>query len=371
MDNFPVIYPKWRQKLYYAALLIACVTLALELIVSYLIYTYLPGMITLPFPGYFLRYIVIPSAFCFLFVIIGKALDTSKRIPDNVKKYMSILVITMQIFTIAYIHNAFSFTNILFIIPILLTLIYSDKLLTNTITIVSIMLMLIIFAARSAGSQTNYILDDIKIFISLILVAGCSVITNLLTDIEKDKSKIIKDGIFRQLQLEELIKCDPLTGLYNISSFYNTLDKAIKKNKMPLCIAVVDIDNFKLVNDTWGHDKANEVLIYIAAQLQYCCGIYGHVFRYGGEEFAIVFSNTAPAEAKAMLETAQRNIYNHDFGCEPQLKITFSCGIAAYPSSDYNAHEFFQLADKIMYQAKFSGKNKILIGTPSNCALEN
>ena len=67
-------------KLYYAALLIACVTLALELIVL-ISYIHLSSGDDYFFPGYFLRYIVIPSAFCFLFVIIGKALDTSKEFP--------------------------------------------------------------------------------------------------------------------------------------------------------------------------------------------------------------------------------------------------------------------------------------------------
>jgi diguanylate cyclase (GGDEF)-like protein len=215
-------------------------------------------------------------------------------------------------------------------------------------------------------AQTNDAFHTLEVFIGVLLVLGCSLLTNLLTDIEKDKNNIIKAGTFKQLQLEELMKCDPLTGLYNLSSFYNTLDTAIKKDEMPLSLAVIDIDNFKAVNDAWGHDKANEVLIFIAAQLQYCCSTQGHVFRYGGEEFTIVFPKTSPAHAKTMIEAAQKNIYKHDFGHKPNFNITFSCGIAAYPSSDYNAHDLFQLSDKIMYQAKFSGKNQILVGNPSS-----
>lgn len=371
MDKFPIIYQKWRQRLYNVAFLIACFTLILEIIISYLMIKYLPEMIAAPLPEYIVLYIIIPSTSYFLLVILGRAMDISKKISEKAKNYISVFVITFQIFIIAYVHNVFMFTGILFIIPIILTLIYSDKVLTNTIAVVSIVLMFIASVINTSIAYPDDFFHDIKVFISFILIVGCSVMTNLLADIEKDKNSIIKDSIFKQLQLEELIKCDPLTGLYNISSFYSSLDKAIRKNKAPLCVAVVDIDNFKIVNDTWGHEKANEVLIYIAAQLQYCCGIRGHVFRYGGEEFAIVFTNTSPSEAKAMLETAKKNIYNHDFAANPKLQITFSCGIAAYPSPNYNAHEFFQLADRIMYQAKFSGKNKILIGTPSSVAIDN
>jgi diguanylate cyclase (GGDEF)-like protein len=245
----------------------------------------------------------------------------------------------------------------------MLTVIYSNKMITNIVTLVSIVLLSISSLVAITDTQTNDMFHSIEIFIAIILFIGCNLITNFINDIEKDKNDIIKAGAFKQLQLEELIKCDPLTGLYNMSSFYNMLDATIKNSEMPLSIAVIDIDNFKSVNDTWGHEKANEVLIYIAAQLQACCSTYGYVFRYGGEEFTIVFPYITPTQAKAMIEIAQDNIYQHDFDTIPQQKITFSCGIAAYSSSEYNAHDFFQLADKIMYQAKFSGKNKILIGS--------
>lgn len=366
MDQFTNLHHKWRKKLNNAASVIACFTLLLEVIVSILIYKFLPEMIKLPLSNYILLYIILPSTSYSLLVLLGLYIMKNDRISDTAKNYFSILILTSQIFIIACVHNVFIFTSILYVIPIILTVIYSNKKMTVVITIVSIGFMFISSMIAVMDSQTSDAFHAIEVFIGVILTIGCSLITNLLTDIEKDKNNIIKAGAFKQLQLEELIKCDPLTGLYNISSFYNTLDMAIKKGKAPLTIAVIDIDNFKSVNDIWGHENANEVLIYIAAQLQYCCSTQGNVFRYGGEEYTIVFPNTSPANAKAMIEAAQKNIYNHDFNHSPKLDITFSCGVAEYPSPDFNAHDFFQLADKIMYQAKFSGKNQVLIGTPTN-----
>lgn len=366
MDQFTNLYSKWRKKLNNAALIIACFTLLLEIVVSYLMYNLLPGRIKSPLPQYILFYIILPSLSYFLLVLLGRYIMNNKRFSDTVKNYFSILIITCQIFIIACIHNVFIFTSILYIIPIILTVIYSRKMMTNVVTLVSIGFMIISSMVATTDARSNDAFYAIEVFIGLILIVGCSLITNLLTDIEKDKNNIIKASAFKQLQLEELIKCDPLTGLYNIASFYNALDLSIKNDEMPLSLAVIDIDNFKSVNDAWGHENANEVLIYIAAQLQYCCSTQGYVFRYGGEEFTIVFPNTSPSNAKTMIETAQKIIYNHDFGHNPKLNITFSCGIAEYPSPDYNAHDFFQLADKIMYQAKFSGKNQVLIGTPTS-----
>ncbi|NLO10677.1 MAG: GGDEF domain-containing protein [Clostridiales bacterium] len=370
MDQFSNLYNKWRKKLNNAALIIAIFTLLLEIIVSHLMYRFLPEMIGLSIPKYVLLYIILPSSSYFLLVVIGRYINNSIALSETMKNYFSILIITCQLFIIACVHNVFIFTSILYVIPIILTVIYSKKTMTNVVTLISIIFMLISSFVAVTDAQTNDIFHTLEVFIGVLLILGCSILTNLLTDIEKDKNNIVKAGAFKQLQLEELIKCDPLTGLYNIASFYNTLDAAIKKDEMPLTLAVIDIDNFKAVNDAWGHDNANEVLIFIAAQLQYCCSTQGHVFRYGGEEFTIVFPKTSPTHAKTMIEAAQKNIYNHDFGHNPKLNISFSCGIAAYPSLDFNAHDLFQLADKIMYQAKFSGKNKILIGTPLSSTID-
>ena len=368
MDQFVNLHDKLRKQLNNVALIIACFTLVLEIIVSYFMYTFLPGTITISLPQYLVLKIFLPSAGYFPLVLIGKYIMDNNKLSDIIKNYSSILVIIIQMFIIACVHNVFIFTSILYIIPIILTVVYSNKTMTNIITLISIIFLLISSCIPVTRGQANDLFHTLQIFIAIVLIAGCSLITNLLTNIENDKNKIIKNAAFKQLQLEELMKCDPLTGLYNMSSFYNTLDTAIKKNVMPLTLAVIDIDNFKSVNDAWGHEKANDVLIYIAAQLHYCCSPHGHVFRYGGEEFTIVFPKTSPIQAKKMIETAQSNIYNHNFNISPNIKITFSCGISAYPSSDYNAHDFFQLADKIMYQAKFTGKNKIIIGTPNSCS---
>lgn len=366
MDQFKNHYSKWRKKLNNAALVIASFTFLLELVVSYLMYNLLPGSIKAPIPEYVLFYIIIPSSSYFLLVLIGRYIMNSRKLSDNVKNYFSILIITCQIFIIACVHNVFIFTSILYIIPIILTVIYSKKMMTNVVTLVSIASMIISSIVATSDISSDNAFHAIETFIGIILMIACSLMTNLVASIEKDKNNIIKASTFKQLQLEELLKCDPLTGLYNIASFYKALEVAINKNELPLSLAVIDIDNFKSVNDAWGHESANEVLIYIAAQLQSCCSTQGYVFRYGGEEFTIVFPNTSASSARAMMEEAQKNIYKHDFGHNPKHSITFSCGIAEYPSPDYDAHSFFHLVDKLMYQAKSAGKNQVLIGTPTS-----
>lgn len=367
MEQFTDLYHKWRKKLNNAALMVAIITLLIEIIVSF--FLYYSNLIYVSMPYYILAYIVLPSVSNFLLVLLGRYILNSRIISETAKNYLSVLILTAQFFIIACVHHVFIFTIVLFTFPILLTVIYSSKMMTNIVTLISLVFMLISSWIAGGNARTNGTFYAIELLIAVLLILGCAVITGFLTSIERDKNNIIKYSSFKQLQLEELIKCDPLTGLYNIASFYSTLDTLIKENQMPLTLAVIDVDNFKAVNDAIGHEKANQILIYIAAQLQYCCSTQGSVFRYGGEEFTIVFPKTSPAHAKRIIETAQSNILNHEFDENKKIQITFSCGIAAYPSADYNAHDFFQLADKIMYQAKFSGKNKVLIGTPSSISI--
>lgn len=361
MEQYDDLYQRWRNNLYFASLLVASFTLFLQIIITFCFLEYVPGTIELPTSYYILLYIYLPSALNFSIVIVGGHIKDSDRFSDAFKNYSSILVLSTEFFVIACARNVFTFTITLFVIPIILTLMYSNKMMTNIVTMISFAYMLISSYVAVLGSRTRDLLYLIEMFIAFSLILGCYIITNLLTDIEIKKKEIIKDGAFKQLQFEELIKCDPLTGLHNMAAFYSKLEVMINKGVRPLTIAVIDIDNFKIVNDTWGHDKANEVLIYIAAQLQSCCTTLGSVFRYGGEEFTIIFPEVTIEEAKAMVETAQQNIYNYQFESMPGQVITFSCGIASYTADSFSAHDFFQIADKIMYKAKLSGKNRILV----------
>lgn len=362
MENFDELYQKWRKNFNYIALLVASITLILELTVSLLLFHYLPQTIKLSIPLYILLYIFLPSSIIFLLVLLGRRSLNCKRLSERAKNYYSILILSTQFLIIACVHNVFTLSITLLCFPVFLTIIYSDKKMTNIVALISIVFVSISFLFARLDAHSDDAFFIIEVFVALILLLGCYVTTILLINIEREKNDILKASSFKQLQLEELLKCDPLTGLHNMNTFYNMLECSIQNSEMPLCIAVIDIDNFKSVNDTWGHEKGNEVLIYLAAQLQYCCNNQGHVFRYGGEEFTIIFPRTTPADAKAMIETAQNNLYHYIFEFMPQQCITFSCGIASYPSTDYSAQDFFQIADKIMYKAKLSGKNKTLIG---------
>lgn len=160
---------------------------------------------------------------------------------------------------------------------------------------------------------------------------------------------------------------DHLTGLPNRRAFEGLLERHYReaqKDLDALSVAFCDIDNFKLVNDTHGHDTGDRVIQAIAAALAKISDDSCHVARHGGEEFVMLFRGAGKAEAKRRLDLvrevfAKRNFVNRRTD-EPIGQITFSGGIAdvfAYPST----RDALKAADVALYVAKQQGRNCVVI----------
>lgn len=159
---------------------------------------------------------------------------------------------------------------------------------------------------------------------------------------------------------------DHLTGLPNRRAFEGLLERHYReaqKELDTLCVAFCDIDNFKLINDTHGHDTGDRVIQAIAAALATISDDNCHVARHGGEEFVMLFRGSGKAEAKRQLDEvrdvfARRNFVNRRTD-EPIGMITFSGGVAdvfAYSST----REALKAADIALYAAKAQGRNRII-----------
>ncbi|NDV23596.1 GGDEF domain-containing protein [Desulfovibrio sp. JC022] len=159
---------------------------------------------------------------------------------------------------------------------------------------------------------------------------------------------------------------DPLTGLSNRRVFERTLDQEIERTrraKTPLTLAILDLDNFKKVNDTWGHLKGDEVLIDFADLLSQNSRRYDLVARIGGEEFAIILSGVGLVKAKQLMERLLDKVRDLTFakpGSNESFSITCSAGISCFKGMvDIEMHELISKADKALYEAKKSGKDQV------------
>ncbi len=149
---------------------------------------------------------------------------------------------------------------------------------------------------------------------------------------------------------------DAVTGIYDRAQFELDLPRAVaegKRGPAPLCLAVADLDNFKAVNDGEGHQAGDRALRTAAQAIAAACAGKGRVYRYGGDEFVILFPNFEEAEAAPVAERARRTVERDCGG-----KITVSVGVASLqPSAD--AASLFKAADDAMYAAKGAGRNRV------------
>jgi len=158
---------------------------------------------------------------------------------------------------------------------------------------------------------------------------------------------------------------DSLTGLFNSRYFYQELEKEIARSSrynVLFSLAILDIDDFKIINDTYGHQTGDEILIHIASVLRLESRESDIVARYGGEEFVIIFPNTPKKESLAVTERILHNLNTNAVQtCSGHMiQISISGGIATYPSDATNPHDLLHNSDIAMYEAKAAGKKQIV-----------
>lgn len=171
-------------------------------------------------------------------------------------------------------------------------------------------------------------------------------------------------------KIQDLAITDGLTGLYSHSYFKERLKEEMKRakiNKVPLSVAILDIDFFKKINDTYGHQAGDVILRQVAALLRGRFRETDLLSRYGGEEFGVIMLHTDKFEAQKVLEEIRTSIEKERFflpieSYHPvQVKITVSAGFAELEKANSSIEdEIIKKADKALYQAKRSGRNCII-----------
>ncbi len=165
-------------------------------------------------------------------------------------------------------------------------------------------------------------------------------------------------------QVSELVHQDQLTGALNRRGFDDAFDREATRadrSHTPVCIALLDIDNFKRLNDTMGHQAGDQALVHLSHVVKEALRPSDSVARYGGEEFIIMLPGIGIEEAAATVERLQRELTKKFFmhGNERVL-ITFSAGVALRGAQEPQ-DDVIGRADKAMYQAKHTGKNRVVV----------
>lgn len=162
------------------------------------------------------------------------------------------------------------------------------------------------------------------------------------------------ENALRYRQAETSATTDFLTGLPNARSLFLALDGELarcRREGIPLTVVVCDLDNFKAINDEFGHLEGNRVLKAVAQSLRRQCREYDVVARMGGDEFVAVLSGLHRPEATTRIERMQKTVMQ-EAQIETRLPLSISLGSAQFPDDGEGAEELLALADRIMYNAK-------------------
>jgi diguanylate cyclase (GGDEF)-like protein len=174
-------------------------------------------------------------------------------------------------------------------------------------------------------------------------------------DLSSIFSKIkIRTDKFKDVEIRSIT--DPLTGLYNRRKLEEDFSK-LPQNSKDTYLAIIDLDNFKSINDKYGHVTGDEILSYIGSSGYLLNNEKVTVYRFGGEEFVVLFLDVNSAECMDILNN-WRILVSQKQWREKELKLTFSAGIAHWQGDSLNA--LMNRADQALYEAKKTGKNKIL-----------
>ncbi len=161
-------------------------------------------------------------------------------------------------------------------------------------------------------------------------------------------------------QEQELSRVDFLTGVPNGRAFRQVAEMEkhrVKRYRRPLTVAYLDIDNFKIVNDQYGHQTGDVLLVWVARSIRRNLRATDFVARVGGDEFALLLPETGAEAGQFVLYKVQRVLV--DLAKQNSWPVTFSIGAATFVEDPESLDQMIQSADELMYTAKRNGRNRI------------
>ena len=215
-------------------------------------------------------------------------------------------------------------------------------------------------AFASIAAFKGYFL--IVLAVAAVTLWGVQHTHNSVIDLSKKRIQTIEDN---WVALEDIATKDPLTGLHNrreMDEHLNVQFTGFVANHVPVTIVMADLDYFKVVNDRFGHQVGDQILVEVSEVIKKALRATDHAYRYGGEEFLIALGQVTIKQAIPIIERIRHEIENIQLEVDDTaISVTCSFGVSMFQDWDFSYTEAISRADKALYQSKGNGKNQILI----------
>jgi diguanylate cyclase (GGDEF)-like protein len=286
--------------------------------------------------------------------------------------YLLITTATLLAITITSIHSSLQYLLFFLFFPIMISIFYFQyKKLLYAILNTGIALFTLHAYDKelhdNISSASLFAMASILIVYScisfVVLARGREVLMHLRTSYESNQELLV-----RTILMDKLAKTDALTDTYNHRAYHEFKDNLVEQaetGRVTLHLAIIDIDNFKSVNDTYGHKTGDVVLRTVATIARSKASSNDIVARYGGEEFALLFTDKSFQEVYDLVEEIRVSIASTNHEALKGLPVTVSIGLNTY-TPGMGKEALFQGADAALYEAKHSGKNRTELASSIN-----
>ena len=314
---------------------------------------------------YMLEYIFIPMVIQIITLVVCYFMIKADNISNEKKNYVVIGLIFVSIGVISFTYYSILPLIMLPSLTIVATALFADQSLTvwsgiavAVLTAIDMVRYHFVYTDSVVGINWVGVLS-----IHLLLIVLLCVMVVIVNTHTKALMSSIMGSYNRQVTLMSELVIDPMTGLYNRRSFEDSLEKEIESAEQTGAksyVTIFDIDHFKEVNDTYGHSNGDIVIKALCKMMKEKSKDMGLAFRYGGEEFVILFHDVELSKVMNVVEDIRTEFRCYYFNFMNKDGITCSCGVAEYIKGE-SSKAWFNRADSALYKAKESGRNRTVI----------
>lgn len=355
---FQDTYRKWRALIFKADMISVVAVFIIEVIMYFLLRS--RDLILQPIPVYLARFLILPTIINITLLTIGYICIDKYKDRLYILNYVPIVIMSLLCIVVSCTHYVFAATAAVYTIPVFVTVIFSDQKMTRIITAIGVIGVLLTAAVNLLLSESSDVYLIPEAIVALCILLTAHKFSQILISYQKEKNDALARGYQEQLRMEELLNYDQKTGIYGATAFSNSLSRTIDScSGDSLALAFLDIDDFKYVNDTYGHAAGDEVLVRLAAIIRERCGDRQLPGRFGGDEFAVLLAGGDVEAYCALLEEMQ-NVFQQQTYDFTEQSITVSIGLAMLQEG-WDADTILQKADEAMYRSKENGKNQLTV----------
>ncbi|MBQ7067312.1 MAG: GGDEF domain-containing protein [Lachnospiraceae bacterium] len=353
----------WNKSLMKIGFVLFGVSFGLEILVF--VISYRSGIIESSVDKYFIKKILIPTGIIFFYMLIMFSIFKSKSsYLTNRRKEVFLCYSIFIVCVILAVANRYY--QVLWVAPCAcqyLHSVYANKKEVRQVYILTNIFVIIcsVLAFIDGEYKVDYLAMTIACVIGMLYIIYS--VAKLLEGFHSEQLEYLQESYKRQEELIKELQIDPMTGLYNKNALLDKISKNImKKNKKKQTdyLVMLDLDHFKRINDTYGHVSGDEVICRLATLIKNNLNTDIEGFRFGGEEFIVLFQNSTIENVLLVTEAICINMRDSQFEFDLKLRITLSAGIAGLEYS-MDGQSWIQKADEALYFAKNNGRNQIKV----------